>query len=307
MLANFFNKSKPAIVFIIAIYLFVYFTIANVVFNFAGFSWSYLLKEIGVFFSLILFLILIKFIINKNNLTLDNSYALLLAVFLLGIFHEILFANRILFANIFLLLAYRKVYSLRSNINTKLKLFDAGFWIGISVLIYSWSIFYIILIYAAMLLFQKVTLKNLAIPLVGLVMPVFIFFTYTFYVDNLEAFYRVFYLAPSFSYNSYNQLQLLIPIAFLITIAMWSIVSVTPKVVSSGTSFKKLWNLVIVHLLISVIIIVLSPIKNGSEMLFMVFPITIIIANFLQKSESKNFKNLIFYLFLLISFGVYFL
>jgi hypothetical protein len=307
MLANFFNKTKPEVVFIIAVCLFVYFTIANLIFKFDDLSWLFFFSSMFYFLCFVLFLMLIKFIIKKNNLTQDNSYALLLTVFLLGTFYETLFANKILIANIILLLSFRKTYSLRSGINTKLKLFDAGFWVGIATLFYAWSIVYVVLIYLAMFIFQKGSFKNLFIPIVGVVLPIFLFFTYSIYVEDLEGFYQLFLLETNLNYGPYNQFKLLIPIAFLITVVLWSIVSVTPKVISIGTNFKLLWNLLIFHLLISAVIIALSPVKNGSEMLFMLFPLTIIIANFLQKSESRTFKNLVFYLFLLISIGVYFL
>jgi hypothetical protein len=307
MLANFFNKSKPAVVFVIAICLFVYFIIANLMFKFHEISWLFIVQVLGLFLCFVLFLIIFKFIINKNNLTQDNSYALLFTVFILATFYESLFATEIFYANVILLLSYRKIYSLRSGINTKLKLFDAAFWIGISTLVYSWSILYLLLIYFAMIIFKKVTFKNLMIPMVGIGIPIFIIFTYCFAVDDLVWFNQLFVMEMNFNYVSYNQFKLLIPISFLLTIVLWSIVSVTPKVASGGANFKKIWNLLILHLLIAAAVIGISPIKNGSEMIFMVFPLTLIITNFIQKSESKNFKNLVFYLFLLISIGVYFL
>jgi hypothetical protein len=82
-----------------------------------------------------------NFIISKNKLTLDNLYGLLIGVILLGTFYESLFSTNLLLSNIFLLLAFRKIYSLSSNLNTKIKLFDAAFWIGIASLIYFWSFF----------------------------------------------------------------------------------------------------------------------------------------------------------------------
>lgn len=307
MLANFFKKSKPEVIFTIVACLFIYFTLANFLFRINEISWVYFFKNLVVFLAFSLFLFLVKFIISKNNLTQNNSFALLIVVLMLGVFYESFFNNSILFANVILLFSFRKIYSLRSGINTKLKLFDAGFWIGISTLIYVWSLLYILLIYFAILIFQKITFKNLIIPLIGFIFPIFIVFTYYFYVNNLESFMQIFLVELNFDYVSYNSFKLLIPIAFLITMALWSVVTVTPKIISSGTKYRKLWNLIVIQLIISAVVIAFSPIKNGSEMLFMMFPLAIIIANFLEKSKSKNFKNLIFYLFFIISISVYFL
>ena len=66
-----------------------------------------------------------------------------------------------------------------------------------------------------------------------------------------------------------------------------------PKILLVSNPFKLAWQVIINHLIISVIIVLLSPQKNGSELFFMILPSGIVIANFLQKATSKVFKNLI--------------
>jgi len=307
MIANFFNKTKPVTIFSVVVLLFAYYLIAVFFGSSSEFSLVSLAKRMSFFFWYTLLLLLFNFIVKKNKLTKGNSYALLLVVFLVGTFSEAMFSNGIVFSNIMLFLAYRKIYSLRSGLNTKTKLFDAGFWIGTATLIYSWSIFYVILVYFAIAIYQKLTFKNLVIPIIGLITPILIYFTYCFYFDNLPIFYSRFIYATNLDFAPYHALKMSIPILFLISILVWCMFSVTPKIVSISNNFKFSWNVLLHHLVISVIIIFFSPIKNGSEMLFLIFPSAIIITNFLQKSKSSTFKNLLLYLFLLISISVYFL
>jgi len=307
MIANFFNKSKPVNDFNITLLLIVYYFSSTFSLGSAGFSVLFLVKKAGFLFCLILFLVIFKFIIEKNDLTKSNSYALLLIVILLGTFSEAISSNTFLFSNFILLLSFRKIYSLRSGINTKLKLFDAAFWVGISTLIYSWSIFYILLIYIGIFIYNKVNLKNLLIPVIGLATPIVIYFTYNFYFDSLPIFYSRFNYNVNLDFGAYNSLKFLVPIIFLISTLIWSIIKVTPKIVSISNNLKFSWNVLINHLMISVILVVVSPIKNGSELFYLLFPSTIIITNFLQKSNSTLLKNVVLYLFLLISVSVYFL
>lgn len=307
MIANFFNKTKHINIISIVMFLFFYYTTTFFLLSNYEFSTLFLVKKIGSFLGLILFVFIVNFIIRKNNLTQDNSYALLLIVLLLGTFSEAMISNNIVFTNITLLLGFRKIYSLKSDLNTKRKLFDAGFWIGISTLLYAWSIIYLWLIFAGIVIFRKLNLKNLIIPIVGLAAPLFIYFSYNFYFDTLAIFYDKFTFDYNLIFSSYNQLQLAIPILFLLTILVGSVVTVTPKVVLISTKLKFSWNVLLNHLLTSIMLVVLAPIKNGSEMLFLLFPSAIIITNLLQKSKSKTFKNIILYMFLIISLGVYFL
>ncbi len=307
MIANFFNKTKPATIFILAALLFVYYFTATFLLHSAELSFNFLIKRISFFVFIALLLLIVNFIVKKNKLTKDNSYALLLMVFLLGTFPEAMFSSNIVFANFALMLGFRKIYSLRTGVDTKLKLFDACFWIGVAILFYSWSIFYVLLVYLGMIIHQKLTVKNLFIPIVGFVTPVIIYFTYCLYFEDAAFFYNKFNYEINLDFSSYTSLKLLIPFIFLSITLLWSLLKVTPKVVSVRNNFKFSWDVLINHLLISAVIIVLAPTKNGSELFFLIFPSAVIVANLMHLIKSKIFINAVLYGFLLISVAVYFL
>jgi len=307
MIANFFSKTKPATIFSVAVLLFIYYFVATFLLHSEEISIQFLVNSVGFFIWLVLFLLIVSFIVKKNKLTKDNSYALLLMVFLLGIFPEAMFSNSIVFTNIALMLGFRKIYSLRSAVDTKLKLFDACFWIGIATLIYSWSIFYVLLVYLGMIIHQKLTVKNLFIPLVGFLTPMIIYFTYCLYFEDIAFFYNKFNYEINLDITSYKSLKLSIPILFLLMFLAWSLLKVTPKVVSVRNNFKFSWDVLVNHLLISILIVLLAPTKNGSELFFIIFPSGVVISNLMLHLKSKIFRNLILYMFLLISVAVWFI
>ena len=120
----------------------------------------------------------INFIIRKNALTEDNSYAILFYILLVCYFPNSFVNEGVFISNFILLLAFRRIYSLRSSIQTKEKIFDSAFWIGIATLFYVWSLFYLILVYAAIFIFRKIDWRNFIIPLVGVLTPIFLSYTY---------------------------------------------------------------------------------------------------------------------------------
>jgi len=307
MIANFFSKTKPATIFSIAALLFVYYFTATFLLHFEELSIQFLIKRIGFFILLGVFLMIVNFIVKKNKLTKDNLYALLLIVFLLGTYPEAMFSYRIVLTNMVLIFGFRKIYSLKSGLDTKLKLFDACFWIGIATLLYSWSIFYLLLVYVGMIIHQKLTVKNLFIPIVGFVAPILIYFTYCLYFEDAAYFYNKFNYEINLDFSSYRLLNLLIPVIFLSMVLLWSLLKVTPKVLSVRNNFKFSWDVLINHLLISAVIVLLAPTKNGSELFFLILPSAVIISNLVHLTKSKIFRNLILYGFLLISVFVYFL
>lgn len=307
MIANFFSKTKPATIFFLVALLFVYFFTATFLFHSPEISFQFLVKRIGFFIFIALLLLIVNFIVKKNKLTKDNSYALLLMVFLLGTFSDAMFSSDIVFANFALMLGLRKIYSLRSGVDTKLKLFDACFWIGMATLFYSWSIFFVLLVYVGMIVHQKRTVKNLFIPVVGFLTPMLIYFTYCLYFESATFFYNKFSYEFNLDFSSYTTIKLLIPAVFLSMALLWSLLKVTPKVVSVRNNFKFSWDVLINHLLISITIVVLAPIKNGSELFFVIFPSAVMIANLMHHIRSKIIRNMILYAFLLVSVSVYFL
>ena len=307
MIANFFNKTKPAIVFNLIMLFALFYVTSLFLVHPIDINMTSISLVIVIFLCFVFMLLLLNFILRKNNLTEDNSYALLITILLLGSFYETMFELNVFFSNLILLLAFRKIYSIGSGIKTKSKLFDASFWIGIATLIYSWSFLFLILVYVGILVFRKLNVKNLFVPIVGFITPLLIYFTYYFYFDKLDVFYNALNLNVSFNFVTYNALKLLIPITLLLAMIIWCVVALSPKVVLISNKFKLSWKIILIHLLLSIVIVVVAPFKNGSELFFLVFPASIIIANFLQKTGSSIFKNLVLYLFLAISIGVYFL
>ncbi len=305
MIAKFFNKTRPIttliiVVFLALIYFFSFFYLTLVDIGFLFFS-----KNAFFFLVLLVTFFIINFIVRKNVLTKDNSYVLLILSFCFAMFPFATLNKHFLITHLLLLLAYRRIYSLRTNKNTKEKLFDSAFWIGIATIVYPNSFLYLLLIYGAIYLFNKSTIRNIIIPLIGFLAPILIYGVYLFAVDDLSGFDLQFNY--SFSFLNYNSLELLIPIALISAYILWAIFPTTIKIVIINNEFRTSWFLLLIHLLISVLIIIPSFDKNGSEFLFTFFPLAIILTNYIQIVKEKWFKEVFLYLFLVITITIYFL
>ena len=242
MIANFFNKSKPVNMIYILAMLFVYFLIHCFIIYTNESITSFFLKNSGLLLINIWILFLINFIISKNKLIHNNYFPLLIVVLLSGALPETMFKSNLILSNLFLLLAFRKIFSLKSQTNTKAKIFDGGFWIGIATLFYSWSILFIFLIYVSIIIYKKVSFKNVCIPIIGFITPIFIYFTYLFYFDDLTVFYNQFNFNYSFQFEPYRSLKTLIPLLFSALILIWAIINVTPKYLLINNTSVYFWH-----------------------------------------------------------------
>ena len=163
------------------------------------------------------------------------------------------------------------------------------------------------MVYASIIIYKKIDFRNFIIPIIGFVTPIFLYVTFLFYFDNLTVFYNHFNFEYSLDFEFYKSLKILIPLLFLGLILLWAMLNVSPKFMLVNNVHKMSWTVVLWLLLISVSVAVFAPLKTSSELLFVIFPSAIIIANFLQKKESLILKNGILYLFLLLSVAIYFL
>src|SRR5690606_34814998 len=99
-----------------------------------------ILKVFSILIFIVFSVFLTNFICKKNGLTKDNTYAMLLFALVLTLFPNVFTNIKVIFANVFILLAIRRIISLKSYHNIKVKLFDASLLICVATIFYEWSV-----------------------------------------------------------------------------------------------------------------------------------------------------------------------
>ena len=307
MLANFFGKSKPVNFIIIIVLFFMYYVLDFIVVQNFEIYLDYFSKFLLTFPLFLGLFFLFNFVISKNNLTRDDSYGFLLFVIGLGFLETVVLDYEIVLTYLLLFLFFRRLYSLRTLKIVYQKLFDAGLWLGVLALISPSYVLYLILLYAAIYLFTKITIRTVLIPVIGLVTPFFLYFTYLFWNDDLATFNQLFdvvlMIDISFYLTSYYAIFLML---FLVFTAV-SILLRTGNIMSVSNRFKKSWVLLLLHLVIAIVFIAFVDKKNGIELISFLIPTTIIIANWICTLQKKLIINIVLMVFLLLSFAIHFI
>lgn len=307
MLSNFLSKTRPINYLMILTILVIFFFVGI----FADKNFALNLLSIGKIImnitALFFMVLLINFIIRKNTLTKDNSYALFFLVMFFVMFPPTMLWSTLFLSHLFLLISLRRIYSFKTNGRIPIKIFDAGFWLGISVLFYNQLLLFWLVLFMGLVFYKRLNLRNILISILGLLIPIFLYFVFCLTLDFLPKFYKI--IEFDFNYNIlfYNKLSLLIPISILISLLIWSIISITLGVNMGSAKNRSSWFLILFHLMIAFQISFMSIHKNGSELLFICFPASVILANYLQKEKDKWFRNLVLYLVFFIGIGSYFL
>lgn len=258
-----------------------------------------ILKQLGFYTIVLASLIVLNFLVSKNNLTKKNSYKLLLFSLFLIVIPITFQINTILISNLFILLALRRIISLRSNIKIKKKLFDAAFWIGIASLFYFWAILFFLLIIVALIFYSLGQIKNWIIPFIGLFTVIIIIVSFSMLIDNHFSEASNYFNTISFDFSTYNILYLIIGITILTSLGLWSLFFYIKNLKRIIKRDRSSHILIVVVLLISAVIVLIAQNKNGSEFIFMFAPLTVIMANYLESIKEQWFAELFLWVLIL--------
>ncbi|WP_435135530.1 DUF6427 family protein [Formosa sp. A9] len=304
MITSIFSKSKPINFLLVFIITLLTFFVAHVKYGNLPVLTSQIVKQIIVFCACFSSILVLDFFVSKNKLTHKSSYEILLYALFLVAIPQTMLSENIVFSNFFVLLALRRILSLRSHKDIKKKVFDAAFWIAIASLFYFWSILFLILIFAALLFNSINTIKEWLIPFIGVATVYILAVCYSvlMYNDFVSAFNVV--ISTSFDFNTYNSLQYVAGVTLLISFGIWSSVFYIRSIQSKQKNFKPGYKVILIAVLIAFSIMIVSPKKEGGEFLFLFAPLAIIMTNYLEIIQDKWFKELFLAVLIVVPFGL---
>jgi len=307
MLTRFFQKSEPISFVSIVILLFTFIFI-HVIFLFPSqLSFVKVFHVFGEFLFFTFFIFLVSFIVSKNHLTQTNYYAILFFVILIGLFPSVLTFSNISLSHLFVLLAARRIYSIRSKKQLLSKLFDSGFYIGIAYLLFPQTIVYILLIYASYFIYIKIVDKNLLLPVIGFLTPVFIVFTYFFVLNKTAIFQSLVEINLDFGLNRFLPEHLSLPLILVGTLIVLSLMKIFSTAQFFEVSNKNSNKVVIAHLGISVLILVLNNRDIAESIQYLFFPVAVLFGILFNLNMKLWIKEVVLYVFLLLAFALPFI
>ena len=295
MLANFLEKSKPInfIIYLGLFFCFFFGTVSSTLFS-SDFTLQKAFESILSVFLFLLIFFFFNFIVTKNKLTLDHSYAFYLFTLALILFYSPLFDFKSITQILIYLLFLRKAYSLRSPKNRIQKIFDGGFWLGIMFLLTPFSILFFSILYVAILVYQKITINTILSPIIGFISPLIVYVAYLLWEGSPEWLHQKFNFNPIDQLSIYEENYSLWVFMLFLFLTVLSIVLKSHKAFSVNNFFKKSWILLITNSIIAVVFALVINEKNGSEIIFFLVPGCIIIANGFEVIKKRMLKDIVF-------------
>ena len=295
MIATFFTKSNPIHYVFAFIYLFGLF-LAHLNYN----VFSFLIVAFSLFL-LLTSVLLANFIISKNDLNKKNNYSLVAICFFIGLFMEqIFFFDDILIANVFLLLAIRKIYSIRNPININKKVFDASFWILISSVFYIPTLYFFIVLIIALILYSHFNLKNLVVVILAIISATTFLYLLEIinscYLNPVDFINLLFIDFPTLDYISsfYENVstlnwpvKIIVFFSFLIPLIF---IFIWNRVIKTNER-RRTTTLILLTTILALIIYISN--LNSMSFIFLFFPLIIIFTSCVEQARRELVKNLV--------------
>ncbi|MCM5662311.1 DUF6427 family protein [Galbibacter mesophilus] len=273
----------------------------------APFNIQILWKLFQSFVLILISLFLVDFVNRKNFLTRSHSYTIFFFVLVFCLFPKIFNEINLLIANAFILLSFRRLVSIRSNKDVEIKIFDASLWVFIATFFYSWSVFFILLVYASIFLYKKNDYRNLLIPLVAFFTVLSITFTAFYLLNDLQTFYGYLLLLPKLVLEKYEDFRYIVPLIFLFIMGVWSTIAFFIRKQSKSFVTRVPGILIMVMLGIAILVAIVSESANTSEVIFSIFPLSVIMAKYVESINRLWLKEIFLWSFIVMPFVTLFL
>ncbi|MDV7137575.1 hypothetical protein R3X28_01740 [Maribacter sp. TH_r10] len=292
MIASIFGKTKPVNHIIVVTFLFLFYWLVH----FLLFKKVYAVEEIlwqTVILGILLFSVLIlDFIVKRNKITLANSYAILFFGLLMVLFPETLTDNNAILCNFFVLLAIRRLVSMRSLKNIRIKVFDASLWILFASLFYDWAILYLIVVYITIYIYDPKNLKNWLVPFAAFCAVLLLSSGYLVLTDNLE-FFRSHYkfsilFVPEYYLNWVSSTKSIIYVLGLFVLNILTFIQLG----NAGVGKIVTTRIIVFFLIIGLVIDVLVYSNGQYPIILTFFPTAVLMTNYIELLKREKFREI---------------
>ena len=248
--------------------------------------------ESAAFLFFLASMFLVVFIITKNKLTQKNSFAALYFFIFISLMPQTLADHKIIIANGFILLSYRRIFSLETKLNMKKKYFDAALWLSIATLFYVWSILYFIPLLVTIVLRPNDWVKHLLVLVFGAGSAGLL--VYLFASVSGTPFSFLMFYPPKINLGLFSHTPELMKASLVIISVMTigSVLSLFPPLILKNSKSRNNFIVLFLMLFTGLSISLLAVNMFVENMLFVIFPLAVIMANFTQHQRRSWLSDL---------------
>ena len=235
---------------------------------------------------------LVVFIITKNKLTQKNSFAALYFFIFISLMPQTLADHKIIIANGFILLSYRRIFSLETKLNMKKKYFDAALWLSIATLFYVWSILYFIPLLVTIILRPNDWVKHLLVLVFGAGSAGLLVYLFASVFGTPLSFLMFYPPKVNLGLFSHTPEVMKVSLAIISVMTIGSVLSLFSPLILKNSKSRNNFIVLFLMLFTGLSISLFAVNMFVENMLFVIFPLAVIMANFTQHQRRSWLSDL---------------
>lgn len=248
--------------------------------------------ESAAFLFFLASMFLVVFIITKNKLTQKNSFAALYFFIFISLMPQTLADHKIIIANGFILLSYRRIFSLETKRNMKKKYFDAALWLSIATLFYVWSILYFIPLLATIILRPNDWAKHLLVIVFGAGSAGLLVYLFASVFGTPPPFLMFYPTKVNLGLFSHTPEVMKVSLAIISVMTIGSVLSLFSPLILKNSKSRNNFIVLFLMLFTGLSISLLAVNMFVENMLFVIFPLAVIMANSTQQERRSWLSDL---------------
>ncbi|MFS4492772.1 hypothetical protein [Maribacter sp. 2308TA10-17] len=293
MISSIFGKTKPINFIIVLSFLFAAYWLVLFFLHNSTYDIYELVLQVLFFTVLAFSVFVVDFIVKRNKITAPNSFAILFYALLILVFPETLADSSAIFCSLFLLMATRRLISIRSLKNIKLKVFDATLWVMVSSLFYEWAIIYLVLVFLAIYIYEPKNIRNWIVPFVG-VFTVFMI-AYCVLILSNKTDFLVDHYQFSFEFNVayFSKWANSTKLVIYVILTFLAMIFAFLKLGKAGLGQIVTMRLIGFSFVLGLILKVLTSSADAHPIMVTFFPAAVFITNYVESIKKPNIKEVV--------------
>ena len=305
MISSIFGQSKPINYIIILGFLFLFYGLLSAGDISQIKSIESVLLQLIILGVLLFSVMVVNFIVKRNQISGTNDFTIFYYALLIILFPDVLQDSNAILSSFFLLLAMRRLISLKSLKNIKLKIFDATFWIVAGSLFYDWVLLFLVLVFICIYVYEPKNIRNWLVPLISLTAAFIIVYMFLILTGNTAFITNHYRFSFSTDSNILSSIQGSVKIfLYTLLVIMAAIVSFV-KLRKLGMGKIVTMRIITIAFIIGMIITVLKSSETISPIMITFFPASILFTKYVEVIKKINIKEVTLILSLVVPFMVF--
>jgi hypothetical protein len=305
MISGIFGKTKPINYIIVLSFIFLFYWFIHIILYQRVYGVEQLMGQVAILAVLLFTFFIVNFVAIRNKLTGANSYAILFFALLMLIFPETLTDHKAILSNFFLLLATRRIISIRSLKDVKNKIFDASLWIIFGSLFYDWALLYLLVVFMAIYIYEPKNFKNWLVPFTSGFVVFMISYGFLVLTGNLDFLNDHYQFSIQFDVEYYlnwvNSPKLIIYTLLFFILSIFAFL----RLGKSGVGKIVTIRLIVFHFVIGLLINVLISTDELHPILLTFFPAAVLMTNYVEWIKRDNIKEIVLMFSIFIPFIIF--